>query len=54
MPNTKSAPCLAREELAAFASGSVSADQLDVISAHVDTCVSCQATVADLAEGASP
>ena len=50
MPTTKSRSCLPREQLAEFAAGKVSADQLDAISAHVDTCVSCQATVADLAE----
>ncbi|MHB0956717.1 MAG: serine/threonine protein kinase [Pirellulaceae bacterium] len=42
--------CVPREKLAQFATGKVSMDQLDVISAHVDTCISCQATVAELAE----
>ena len=50
MATAKSPSCFPREQLAEFAYGKVSADQLDVISAHVDTCVSCQATVASLAE----
>ncbi len=44
------AQCFTSQELADFASGRVSIQQLDGIAAHVDTCPACQATVSGLEE----
>ena len=42
--------CFTEQELAEFASGRLSLDRLDLVTAHVDTCDICQATISNLDE----
>ncbi len=50
MAATHIAQCFTQQELASFASGCVEVDQLELMAAHIDTCVSCQATISNLEE----
>lgn len=52
MLTAKTPYCPSHEDLADFAAGTVTAERLETLSAHIDTCVVCQATIAELSDSA--